>query len=121
MALFVEVNSLDKGCKVIINLDSVVEIAPLSVGGCVLFVADSAATGGKTPLKVSDSYNLFKQFAMQTVSADDIAARFPPTRGRGRPPKVDAGGVAGSNNPVPSGTGVQDGGYVGGEHPGASF
>lgn len=105
MSLFVEVNSVDKNCKVIVNLDAVVEIAPLATGGCVLFVSDSAATGGRTPLKVSDSYELFKQFAMQTVSADDIAARFPTKRGPGRPPKaeteqpVTAAGVAGSGHP----------------------
>lgn len=99
MSLFVEVNSLDKNCKVIVNLDMVVEIAPLSSGGCVLFVADSAATGGKSPTKVSDSYDLFKQFAMQTVSADDIAARFP-KRGPGRPPKVEnTGAVANETTP----------------------
>ena len=90
MALFIEVTSVEKNCKVIVNLDSIVEIAPLSSGGCVLFVSDSAATGGKTPLKVQDSYELFKQFAMQTVSADDIAARFPTKRGPGRPPKVES-------------------------------
>lgn len=105
MALFVEVNSLEKNCKVIVNLESVVEIAPLASGGCILFIADSAATGGKTPMKVSDSYNLFKQFAMQTVSAEDIAARFPPARGRGRPPKaeteqpVTAAGLGGAGHP----------------------
>lgn len=77
MALFVEVSSVDKGCKVIVNLDSIVEIAPLATGGCALFFADSAAVGGKTSYKVTDSYELFKQFAMQTVSADDIAKKFP--------------------------------------------
>jgi hypothetical protein len=73
MALFVEVNSLDKNCKVIINLDDVVEIAPLSAGGCALFFADGPT--GKSTYRVSDSYELFKQFAMETVSADDIAKR----------------------------------------------
>ena len=86
MALFVEVNSVEKNCKVIINLDTVIEIAPLAAGGCALFIEDGASTGGKTAIKVSDSYELFRQFAMQTVSADDIAARFP-KRGPGRPPK----------------------------------
>ena len=33
MSLFVEVDSVDKGCQVIINLDEVVEIAPLVEGG----------------------------------------------------------------------------------------
>ena len=77
MSLFVEVNSVDKGCPVIINLDSVMEIAPLASGGCALFFPDSAAVGGKTAMKVTDTYEQFKQFAIQPVSAEDIAARFP--------------------------------------------
>jgi hypothetical protein len=77
MSLFVEIDSIDKGCKVIINLDEVLEIAPLAAGGCVLFFADQSSPGGKTSYKVKDSYDQFKQFAMQTVSAEDIAARFP--------------------------------------------
>ena len=82
MSLFVEVNSIDKGCPVIINLESVMEIAPLAAGGCALFFPDSAAVGGKTAMKVTDTYEQFKQFAIQPVSAEDIAqwdkaARFP--------------------------------------------
>ena len=77
MSLFIEVNSIERECKVIVNLDEVSEIAPLVDGGCVLFFADSAAVGGKTSYKVSDSYELFKQFAMQTVTSDDIAKKFP--------------------------------------------
>jgi hypothetical protein len=75
MALFVEVNSIEKGCPVIINLESVLEIAPLRSGGCDLFFPDDAAVGGKTAMKVSNSYEQFKQFAMETVSADDIAKK----------------------------------------------
>jgi hypothetical protein len=77
MSLFIEVNSIDKGCPVIINLETVVEIAPLAAGGCALFFPDSAAVGGKTAMKVTDTYEQFKQFAIQPVSASDIAARFP--------------------------------------------
>jgi len=77
MSLFIEVFSIDKGCPVIINLESVIEIAPLAAGGCALFFPDAAAVGGKTAMKVSDSYEQFKQFAIQPVSAADIAARFP--------------------------------------------
>lgn len=77
MSLFVEVNSIDKGCPVIINLETVIEIAPLAAGGCALFFPDSAAVGGKTAMKVTDTYEQFKQFAIQPVSAADIAARFP--------------------------------------------
>jgi hypothetical protein len=69
MSLFVEVNSVEKKCKVIINIDTVSEIAPLSNGGCALFLNDGRI------YKVDDSYDLFKQFAMQTVTADDIAKR----------------------------------------------
>jgi hypothetical protein len=77
MSLFIEVNSIEKGCPVMINLDEVLEIAPLVEGGCALFFADAAAVNGKNAMKVTDSYSLFKQLAMQMVSADDIAKRFP--------------------------------------------
>lgn len=77
MSLFVEVNSVEKQCPVIINLDHVIEIAPLTSGGCALFMSDGAGVNSKTSLKVSDSYELFTQFAMQTVTAEDIARRFP--------------------------------------------
>ena len=75
MSLFVEVISVEKGCKVIINLDMVVEIAPLAAGGCDIFYSDSAAVNGKTAMKVKDSYALFQQLAMQTVSSEDIAKK----------------------------------------------
>jgi len=73
MSMFIEVESVEKSCKVMINLDEVIEIAPLRSGGCDLFFSDSAAVGGKTAMKVKDSYALFKQLAMQMVSAEDIA------------------------------------------------
>jgi len=75
MSLFVEVNSIDKQCKVIINLDEVVEIAPLVEGGCAIFFADGAGMNSKTAIKVSDDYQLFKQFVMQTVTAEDIGKK----------------------------------------------
>lgn len=77
MSTFIEVESVEKNCKVIINLDSVIEIAPLAAGGCALFFADSAAVNGKSSYLVKDAYEQFKQFAMQTVTAESIAARFP--------------------------------------------
>ena len=75
MSIFVEVTSIEKGCPVIINLESVVEIAPLRDGGCNIFYADTAAVGGKTAMRVKESYELFKQFVMTTVTPTDIAAR----------------------------------------------
>ena len=77
MALFVEVTSVEKNCVVIINLDHVLEIAPLKEGGCILYMSDGAGMNSRVGLKVEDSYELFKQFAMQTVTAEDIEKRFP--------------------------------------------
>ncbi len=76
MALFVEVNSIEKRCKVVLNMDEVVEVAPMATGGCHLFLSDGRI------YKVSDSYTLFQQFAMQTVSADDIAKRVKSLKGK---------------------------------------
>ena len=77
MSLFVEVDSVEKNCQVIVNLDHIVEIAPLKEGGCVLYLSDSAGMNSRSGLKVRDNYMLFKQFAMQTVTAEDIEKRFP--------------------------------------------
>jgi hypothetical protein len=88
MGLFVEVQSVDKGCDVIINLDEVLEIAPLAAGGCVLFFADQSSPGGKTSYKVKDSYEQFRQFAIQPVSVEDIAKRFPPKKSN-KPVELD--------------------------------
>ena len=75
MSTFVEVQSIEKSCKVIINLDHIVEIAPLVEGGCALFFNDGAAVNGIRSMKVKDGYNMFTQFALQTVSSDDIAKK----------------------------------------------
>ena len=61
---------LFRSCEIIINLDHVTEIVPLTAGGCIITLLSST---GKYDLKVKDSYALFRQFAMQTVSAEDIA------------------------------------------------
>ena len=98
MSTFIEVFSVEKNTKVIINLDSILEIAPLRDGGCNLFFPDAAAVGGKNSMKVTDSYSMFQQFALQTVTPEDIAARIQKMqqpqeerRGPGRPPKVTVG------------------------------
>lgn len=79
MSLFVELESVDKDCKVIMNLDGVTEIAPLAQGGCALFLNDGRI------YKVKDSYDQFKQFAMETVSADDIAKKVKALKGTTKP------------------------------------
>jgi hypothetical protein len=79
MSLFVEVNSLaPKNCKLIINLDYILEVAPLITGGCVLTMGAQEAGTSRT-ITVSDDYSAFKQFVMQTVTADSIQKRFPKT------------------------------------------
>jgi hypothetical protein len=78
--MFVEVNSVQpKNCTLIINLDYVLEIAPLVTGGCVITIG-AAEAGASRTLTVSDSYADFKQFVLQKVSADDIQKRFPKAR-----------------------------------------
>jgi len=74
MSMFVEVDSVEKNCPVIINLDQVIEIAPLSAGGCLINFTYDGDMGVRS-MKVKNTYEQFKQFAMQTVTAEDIQAR----------------------------------------------
>ena len=77
MSTFIEVNSVTpKNCKLIINLDGVIEIAPLVLGGCVLYFS-TPESGSPRTMTVADDYKTFLQFAMQQVSSEDIAKRFP--------------------------------------------
>lgn len=89
MSTFVEVNSVEKKCPVIINLDMIVEIAPLVDGGCILFMNDGAGMNSRQGIQVKDNYDHFKQFALQTVTAEDIAKRFPKSETKKKP--VDLG------------------------------
>jgi hypothetical protein len=87
MAYFIEVNDIDKKCTVIINMDAVMEIAPINDPvGCEITFLESddwdalrrlnqkgGAILGRRVMRVSDSYELFKQFVIQRVSAEDIA------------------------------------------------
>ena len=77
MSTFIEVNCvIPKTCKIIINLDTVMEIAPLVAGGCVLYFS-VLESGSPRTMTVSDDYSMFSQFVLQTVTAEDIAKRFP--------------------------------------------
>ena len=88
MSMFVEVNDIDKNCPVIINMDTVMEISPIrEPSGCEITFLESddsdalrrmnikgaAVLKGRRVMRVSDSYELFKQFVIQRVSAEDIA------------------------------------------------
>ena len=76
--MFVEVQSVEKNCPVIVNLDQIVEIAPMTNGHCMLYLAnDNGVSNIRPSIEVKNGYDLFKQFAMQTVTAEDIAKRFP--------------------------------------------
>jgi hypothetical protein len=73
MSMFLEVTSLSpKACKLIVNLENIVEIAPLVSGGCVLSF-NQIESGGIRTVTVADEYSMFKQFVLQTVSAEDVA------------------------------------------------
>lgn len=74
--MLVEVNSVQKGCRVLVNLEDIVEIAPLVSGGCVLYF-NALEAGVMKTMTVLENYNMFKQFAMQTVTAESIEKRFP--------------------------------------------
>lgn len=77
MSILIEVNSIaPKNCKLIVNLDYILEVAPLITGGCVLTFGTQEAGTSRT-ITVSDDYSAFKQFVMQTVTAEDINKRFP--------------------------------------------
>jgi len=74
--LFVEVDSVEKSCKVIIDLEKVIEIAPLNAGGCALFFSkDPMIDPARLAMNVKNSYDEFKQFVVQTVSVSDITKR----------------------------------------------
>jgi len=93
MSLFIEVNDVEKGCPVIINLDNVMEIAPLIKvvngkkfdNGCEVAFPDAAGVGGRRTMKVSNNYMEFRQFVMQTVSSEDIAKKVKALKGTDKP------------------------------------
>lgn len=74
--LFVEVDSVEKNCKVIVDLEKVIEIAPLINGGCALFFSkDPMIDPARLAMNVKNGYDEFKQFVVQTVSVSDITKR----------------------------------------------
>ena len=81
--LFVEVDSAEKGCKVIIDLEKIIEIAPLITGGCALFFQkDPMIDPARLAMNVKNDYSEFKQFVVQTVSSADIAKRIESLTGK---------------------------------------
>jgi hypothetical protein len=81
MGMFIKVFSTEKQCDTLINLDLVVEIAPLKDGTVNLFFPDSGAAGGKIVYNVRNAWPLFEQFAIMPVSSDDVAKRVASLKG----------------------------------------
>jgi len=74
MSMFIQVDSVEKGCPVYINLDHVIEIAPLMAGGCMIrFVSDGS--GKIREIKVKNLFTEFKQFVLETVTEDNISKK----------------------------------------------
>jgi hypothetical protein len=94
--LLCEVTSIEKDCKVLLNMDLVIEIAPLKNGGAAIFYQDSAAVNGKIAIQVKESYDMFKQFAVHTVSSDDIARKLASLK----PPSVSIVNVSTVNDQI---------------------
>lgn len=101
MSLFVEVNSVaPKNCRLIVNLDYVLEVAPLLSGGCVITIG-AAEAGTSRVITVSDNYDSFMQFVMSTVTVDSIQNRFPKTKKEVNP-AIKAQGNSGVELDIPS-------------------
>jgi hypothetical protein len=70
MAILIECKDLDDNHPVIVNLDQVFKIVPIVSGtkeGSFIYFINGQLQ------KVADKYDQLKQFAIQPVSADDIA------------------------------------------------
>lgn len=86
--MFIEVNSTaPKQCTLIINMDYILEVAPLITGGCVISMGAQEAGTSRT-ITVSDDYSVFKQFVLQTVTAESIEKRFPKVKKEKEAPVV---------------------------------
>jgi hypothetical protein len=102
MSIFVEVQSVaPKSCKLIVNLDDIIEIAPLVSGGCVLYFS-TQESGTPRTMTVSDEYVAFKQFVMQPVTVDSIEKRFPSKSKSVATPSIKDQGTSGVELNIPS-------------------
>jgi mannose/fructose/N-acetylgalactosamine-specific phosphotransferase system component IIB len=76
--MLIQVKSREKNCEVIINMDHVMEIAPLADGGCeIRFVYDGDVTSktGSRSIRVSNKYSEFQQFVLQTVTEENVSKK----------------------------------------------
>lgn len=74
MSMMIKVESTEKGCPVIINLDHVVEIAPWAQGGCAIrFLSDGSGTVRE--IVVKNEFTEFEQFVLQTVTSETVSKK----------------------------------------------
>lgn len=76
--MLIQVKSREKQCDVIINLDHVMEIAPLAGGGSeIRFVYDGDVTSktGYRSIQVDNNYKEFQQFVLQTVTTEEVSKK----------------------------------------------
>lgn len=76
--MLIQVKSREKQCDVIINLDHVMEIAPLADGGSeIRFVYDGDVTAkaGNRSIRVDNNYKEFQQFVLQTVTEENVSKK----------------------------------------------
>ena len=65
----------------------------MTTGGCLLFMTDGAGMNSRTAISVEEGYSLFKQFAMQTVTSEDIQKRIDAITPKGNKKPAPKSGV----------------------------
>jgi hypothetical protein len=76
--MLIQVKSREKNCDVIINLDHVMEIAPLAAGGSAIRMAydgDVTAKAGFREIHVDNDFKEFQQFVLQTVTSEEVSKK----------------------------------------------
>lgn len=72
--MFVKVDSVEKGCPVIINMEHVSEIAPWAQGGCAIRFLDDGS-GSIREIVVKNDFSEFEQFVLQTVTSETVSKK----------------------------------------------
>lgn len=76
--MLIQVKSREKQCEVIINLDHVMEIAPLAMGGSAIrmvYDGDVTSKTGYREIHVDNDFKEFQQFVLQTVTTEVVSKK----------------------------------------------
>ena len=76
--MLIKVQSREKQCDVIINLDHVIEISPLRDGGCAIrltYDGDVTPKTGYREIQVDNKFSEFEQFVLQTVTSESVSKK----------------------------------------------